>query len=142
MCHADLAQRLPDRFLANPETRRTFILIGVRIVAHVLRKFVGVDLPDFATFIWFGVKALPPTLERGNPNTETFGCFFKGKPFFLSNRKDMAAKANWIRHTSCNIINLPLGYMLVRVALANKMARTVWALMAHGEEYRGQVVTR
>ncbi len=32
--------------------------------------------------------------------------------------------------------------MLVRVALANKMARTVWALMAHGEEYRGQVVTR
>ncbi len=32
--------------------------------------------------------------------------------------------------------------MLVRVALANKMARIVWALMAHGEEYRVQVVTR
>jgi transposase len=26
--------------------------------------------------------------------------------------------------------------MLITVALANKMARTVWALMAHGESYK------
>ncbi len=32
--------------------------------------------------------------------------------------------------------------MLIRVALANKMARIAWALMAHGEEYRAQTVTR
>ncbi|MCP5085441.1 MAG: IS110 family transposase [Rhodobacteraceae bacterium] len=32
--------------------------------------------------------------------------------------------------------------MLIRVALANKMARIAWALMAHGDEYRAQVVTR
>lgn len=32
--------------------------------------------------------------------------------------------------------------MLIRVALANKMARIAWALMAHGGEYRAQVVTR
>jgi len=32
--------------------------------------------------------------------------------------------------------------MLVRVALANKMARIAWALMAHGGEYRAQTVTR
>jgi transposase len=31
--------------------------------------------------------------------------------------------------------------MLVRVALANKMARTVWALMAHGGIYRAPVAT-
>ena len=32
--------------------------------------------------------------------------------------------------------------MLIRVALANKMARIAWALMAYGGEYRAQVVTR
>jgi len=32
--------------------------------------------------------------------------------------------------------------MLIRVALANKMARIAWALMAHGGEYRAQTVTR
>jgi len=31
--------------------------------------------------------------------------------------------------------------MLVRVALANKMARIVWALMAKGEDYRAPAVT-
>ena len=31
--------------------------------------------------------------------------------------------------------------MLVRVALANKMARTVWALLAHGGIYRAPVAT-
>ena len=31
--------------------------------------------------------------------------------------------------------------MLVRVALANKMARTVWALLAHGGVYRAPVAT-
>ena len=30
--------------------------------------------------------------------------------------------------------------MLVRVALANKMARTVWALLAHGGVYRAPAV--
>jgi transposase len=29
--------------------------------------------------------------------------------------------------------------MLVRVALANKMARIVWAIMARGETYRAPV---
>jgi len=32
--------------------------------------------------------------------------------------------------------------MLVRVALANRMARIAWALMAHREDYRAQLVTR
>jgi transposase len=31
--------------------------------------------------------------------------------------------------------------MLATVALANKMARTVWALMAHGGTYRAQAAT-
>ena len=31
--------------------------------------------------------------------------------------------------------------MLVRVALANKMARTVWALLARGGVYRAPAVT-
>lgn len=30
--------------------------------------------------------------------------------------------------------------MLIVVVLANKMARTVWALMAKGEEYRAPAV--
>jgi hypothetical protein len=30
--------------------------------------------------------------------------------------------------------------MLVRVALANKMARVVWALMSKGESYRAPAV--
>ena len=30
---------------------------------------------------------------------------------------------------------------LAAVALANKMARTIWAMMAHGEAYRRQPVT-
>ena len=31
--------------------------------------------------------------------------------------------------------------MLVRVALANKMARIVWALMAKGQDYRAPAAT-
>ena len=30
--------------------------------------------------------------------------------------------------------------MLVAIALANKMARGVWAMMTKGEEYRGEMV--
>jgi len=32
--------------------------------------------------------------------------------------------------------------MLIRVALANKIARIAWALMAHGDEHRAQVPAR
>ena len=100
VCHAKLAKRLPDCFLADPKSSRALILIIVRTIQHVFGQLVWIKLAYFLAIVRFWRNALGPTLERGDPDAKTLGSFLKGQSFFLSNGKHMLAKRYRIGHTT------------------------------------------
>ncbi len=52
-----------------------------------------------------------------------------------ASKKGGAPKGSWL---SCILIRKPL--MVVAIALANKMARTIWAMLTKGEDYRNPML--
>ncbi len=98
MCHVKLAQRLPDRFLANPEPGGTLILIRIGMLLNILNQLFRINPAHLPALIRPGLKPLRSTLERGDACAKTSRCFFKSEPFFLSDSKDMAAEWNRVGH--------------------------------------------
>jgi hypothetical protein len=86
------AQGVIDPLLAHAQTPRPFILICVRVFAHVARQRHGVDLDGrlAAGRLWIGI--FDPARDAGNPHAKPSRRLGNGKVFPLANRQNLPAK--------------------------------------------------
>ena len=84
ICHARFAKRLPYGLRCHIKPRSAIVLAGVRMVYHLLRKLLRVDLSDLPTLAGLGSNPLGPTLDRSNANRKSLRGFSKAQAFLLS----------------------------------------------------------
>ena len=98
ICHARFAKRLPYGLRCHIKPRSAIVLAGVRMVYHLLRKLLRVDLSDLPTLAGLGSNPPDPTLDRSNANRKPLRGFSKAQNFLLSDRKNMSTKGYRICH--------------------------------------------
>ena len=140
ICHEDReSQSKPS---GNPESDRSQHALETQIARRAKEDETSrrlTTIPGIGPIIATAIAALAPpasTFKMGNRTLRRLLIIGASAVVRWAERKG-AIPGSWLARM---LERKPP--MLIRVALANKMARIAWALMAHGGEYRAQVVTR
>jgi hypothetical protein len=86
------AQGVIDPLLAHAQTPRPFILIRVRVFAHVTGQRHGIDLDSRLAAACLRDGVFEPARDAGNPHAKPSRHLRDGEVFPLANRQNLPAK--------------------------------------------------